>query len=103
MPATYLDPITDRPHPLLSTQEHSDFSRNFRELQKHAKRLYSLTRVLRSYCRTPPKLDGFEAEVDQELRDQKLGKNAVPTGVTEIFEGQRHLKSKRLSIPPFQY
>jgi hypothetical protein len=77
MPATYLDPITDRPHPLLATTEHSDFSRNFRELQKHAKRPYSLTRVLRSFCRTPPKLDGFEAEVDQELQSLNRAHNVV--------------------------
>jgi hypothetical protein len=77
MPATHLDPITDRPHPLLATQEHSDFSRNFRDLQKHAEQPYSLTRVLRSFCRTPPKLDGFEAEVDQELQSLNRARNVV--------------------------
>jgi HK97 family phage major capsid protein len=72
-----LDPIADRPHPLLSTDEHSDFSRNFRELQKYAKRPYSLTKVLKSYCSTPPKLDGFEAEVDQELKSLSPARNVT--------------------------
>ena len=34
MPATYLDPIADRPHPLLSTDQISDFSRNFSRDEK---------------------------------------------------------------------
>jgi hypothetical protein len=38
------------PRTLLPTNEISDFSRNFREMQKHAKRPYSLLRVLRSFC-----------------------------------------------------
>jgi hypothetical protein len=66
MPA--IDPVLDLPHPLLATDEHSDFTRNFREMQKRSKRPYSLTKVLKSYCKTPPKLDGFELEVDQELK-----------------------------------
>jgi hypothetical protein len=78
MPSTSLDePILDRPHPLLTTKEASDFSRNFRELQKHAKRPYSLTRVLRSFCTTPPRLDGFEAEVDEELKSLNRARNVV--------------------------
>src|SRR5215472_10850043 len=77
MPTTYVDDPTLRPHPLLSTDQHSDFSRNFRELQKHAKRPYSLTRVLRSFCKTPPKLDGFEQEVDQELQSLNRARNPV--------------------------
>jgi hypothetical protein len=77
MPSTYLDPILDRPHPLLTTTEASDFSRNFRELQKHAKRPYSLTRVIRSFCSTPQKLDGFEMEVDEELRSLNRTRNVV--------------------------
>src|SRR6516162_11665837 len=69
MRATSLvDPVTDPPHPLLETDEHSDFTRNFREMQKRSKRPYALTKVLKSYCKTPPKLDGFELEVDQELK-----------------------------------
>src|SRR5262245_29575409 len=78
MPAATFDPVTDLPHPLLETDEHSDFSRNFREMQKRAKRPYSLTKVLRSYCKTPPKLDGFEQEVHEEL--QSLNRARSPVG-----------------------
>jgi hypothetical protein len=77
MRSTLDEPILDRPHPLLSTNEMSDFSRNFRELQKHSKRPYSLTRVLRSFCSTPPKLDGFEAEVHEELKALNTARNVV--------------------------
>ena len=82
MPATRFDEsVLDRPHPLLTTTDSSDFSRNFHELQKHAKRPYSLTRVLRSllrsFCTSPPRLDGFEAEVDEELRSLNRARNVV--------------------------
>jgi HK97 family phage major capsid protein len=75
--STYLEPILDHPHPLLPTTETSDFTRNFRELRKHAKRDYSLTRVLKSFCTTPQKLDGFELEVDEELRSLNRTRNVV--------------------------
>lgn len=76
---TTLDAVADvdRPHPLLSTNETSDFSRNFREMQKHAKRPYSLLRILRSFCTQPQKLDGFEMEVDQELSNLSRGRNVT--------------------------
>jgi hypothetical protein len=65
--AAYLDePLA--PHPLLSTTRVSDFSRNFAALEKHSKRPYSICRVISGLSSTPCKLDGFEAEVDQELR-----------------------------------
>jgi hypothetical protein len=70
--------LTDRPHPLLATDEHADFNRNFRELQIRARRPYSLTRVLRSYCKTPPRLDGFEQEVHEEL--SSLNRARTPVG-----------------------
>jgi HK97 family phage major capsid protein len=70
--------LTDRPHPLLATDEHSDFNRNFRELQIRARRPYSLTRVLRSFCKTPPRLDGFEMEVHEELAS--LNRARTPVG-----------------------
>jgi hypothetical protein len=76
-PATLIDPVKDLPHPLLQTDEHSDFTRNFREMQKHSKRPYSLTRVLRAFCKTPPKLDGFEQEVNQELQSLNRARNPV--------------------------
>ena len=78
MPAATFDPVKDLPHPLLQTDEHSDFSRNFREMQKRAKRPYSLTKVLRSCCKTPPRLDGFEQEVHEEL--QSLNRARSPVG-----------------------
>jgi hypothetical protein len=62
---------------LLDTDEHSDFTRNFREMQKRSKRPYSLTKVLKSYCKTPPKLDGFELEVDQELKALNRARSPV--------------------------
>jgi HK97 family phage major capsid protein len=77
MPATLVDPVKDLPHPLLQTDEHSDFTRNFREMQKRAKRPYSLTKVLRSYCKTPPKLDGFEQEVHEELSSLNRARSPV--------------------------
>jgi hypothetical protein len=76
--ATSFDPVKDLPHPLLDTDEHSDFTRNFREMQKRSKRPYSLTKVLKSYCKTPPKLDGFEQEVHEEL--QSLNRARSPVG-----------------------
>jgi HK97 family phage major capsid protein len=75
--AATFDRITDLPHPLLATAEHSDFNRNFRELQKRAKRPYSLTRVLRSFCKTPPRFDGFEQEVHEELSSLNRARSVV--------------------------
>jgi hypothetical protein len=77
MRSAYLDPVADRPHPLLPSNELSDFSRNFRELQSRAKRPYSLLKVLRSFCTTPPSLDGFEMEVHQELMSLNRARNVV--------------------------
>lgn len=65
------------PRTLLPTNQISDFGRNFREMQKHAKRPYSLLRVLRAACQTPPKLDGFEMEVHQELMSLNRARNVV--------------------------
>jgi hypothetical protein len=77
MPSTLDDSILDRPHPLLPTNDVSDIGRNLRHFEKHAKRPYSLTKVLRSFCSTPAKLDGFEAEVDQELRSLNRARDPV--------------------------
>ena len=79
MRTTHLDPVADvdSPHPLLSTNEHADFARNFREMEKYAKRPYSLMRVLRSFCTSPPSLDGFEMEVHQELMNLSKGRNVT--------------------------
>jgi HK97 family phage major capsid protein len=76
MQSSRLDPI-DRPRTLLPTDQISDFSRNFAQLQKHAKRPYSLTRVLRSLCSTPPKLGGLEIEIEQELKTLNKARNVV--------------------------
>src|SRR6516225_9633934 len=70
--------LEDLPRPLLATDEHSDFNRNFRELLIRARRPYSLTRVLRSFCKTPPRLDGFEMEVHEELAS--LNRARTPIG-----------------------
>jgi hypothetical protein len=32
--ASLIEPVKDLPHPLLQTDDHSDFSRNFKEMQK---------------------------------------------------------------------
>jgi HK97 family phage major capsid protein len=58
----------DHPRTLLPTTEQTDFSRNLYELEKRARRPYSLTSVLRAMCETPHKLGALEMEVDQELR-----------------------------------
>jgi hypothetical protein len=58
----------DHPRTLLPTTEQTDFSRNLFELEKRARRPYSLTSVLRAMCETPHKLGALEMEVDQELR-----------------------------------
>jgi hypothetical protein len=57
-----------RPVTLLSTRQVADFSRNFLEMEHRAKRPYSLTKVIRSLTMSPYKLDGFEVEVNQELK-----------------------------------
>src|SRR6516164_9490184 len=58
----------DHPRTLLPTNEQTDFGRNLYELEKRAKRPYSLINVIKSMCETPPKLGMLETEVDQELR-----------------------------------
>jgi hypothetical protein len=67
MASTYVDaPLA--PHPLLSTTRVPDFGRNFATMEKHSKRPYSICRVLHGLSSTPYHLDGFEGEIDQELR-----------------------------------
>jgi hypothetical protein len=67
MPSTY-DPTLDRPRTLLPTNQVSDFSRNFAQLEKHSKRPYSLRKVIRELSDKPARLSGFEMEVNQELQ-----------------------------------
>jgi|SRR6516165_320332 hypothetical protein len=67
----------DHPRTLLPTNELTDFSRNLYELEKRAKRPYSLQSVLRSMCETPPRLGALEIEVDQELRSLNRARNIV--------------------------
>jgi len=55
----------DHPRTLLPTNEQTDFARNLYELERRARRPYSLTSVLRSMCETPPRLGMLEMEVDQ--------------------------------------
>jgi len=89
MPSTRLDPI-DRPHTLLPTNQVSDFSRNFAQLEKHSKRPYSLRKVIRELSDKPARLSGFEMEVSQEL--QSLNPARQNTGALvpiEAFGVQR--------------
>ena len=67
----------DRPLTLLPTQQSSDFARNLTELAKRAGRPYSLARAIRCLCSPRPNLDGFEAEVDQELKSLNRARNVV--------------------------
>jgi hypothetical protein len=67
----------DHPRPLLSTNVITDFSRNLWEMEKRAKRWYSLTSVLRSMCTTPPAYSTLEMEVDQELRALNPNRNVI--------------------------
>ena len=67
----------DHPRTLLPTNEQSDFSRNLYELERRARRPYSLTNVLRAMCETPPRLGMLETEVDQELRSLNKNRNVI--------------------------
>jgi hypothetical protein len=58
----------DHPRTLLPTTQLPDFSRNFAELEKRCKRPYSILKVVRALSDKPSRLEGFEAEVDQELK-----------------------------------
>src|SRR6516164_1834343 len=74
MSSAYLDrPM--RPVTLLPTNQVSDFSRNFLEMEHRAQRPYSLTKIIRSLSTSPYKLDGFEVEVNQELKALNPGRN----------------------------
>jgi HK97 family phage major capsid protein len=64
-----------RPVTLLPTNQVSDFSRNFLEMEHRAKQPYSLTKVIRSLSTSPYKLDGFEVEINQELKALNPGRN----------------------------
>jgi HK97 family phage major capsid protein len=68
MSRAYADPILDKPHPLLPTHQPSDLNRNFALFEKHAKRPYSIAKVIRELSSQPARLTGFEMEVDHELR-----------------------------------
>jgi hypothetical protein len=76
---------TFAPYPLLPTNQLSDFSRNFRQLEKTAKRPYSLSKVVRELAKQPPSLSGFEMEVHQELaslnRDRQVMGRFIPMEV----------------------
>ena len=52
---------------LLPTDQTTDFNRNFRQLEKSAKRPYSLAKVINE-SGPGGRLTGFEAEVSEELR-----------------------------------
>ena len=89
MPSSRLDPI-DRPHTLLPTNQVSDFSRNFAQLEKHSKRPYSLRKVIRELSDKPARLTGFELEISQELQSLNSARRNVGTLVPiEAFGVQR--------------
>jgi hypothetical protein len=89
MPSSRLDPI-DRPHTLLPTNQVSDFSRNFAQLEKHSKRPYSLRKVIRELSDKPARLTGFELEVSQELQSLNPARQNAGTLVPiEAFGIQR--------------
>ena len=67
-----------RATPLLSTQEVSDFSRNFQEMQIRCRRPYSLGKVIRNLASSKP-LDGFENEIQQELKTLIRARNVSGT------------------------
>jgi len=73
-----------RPVTLLPTNQVSDFSRNFLEMEHRAKQPYSLTKVIRSLSTSPYKLDGFEVEISQELKALNPSRNV--TGVLVPLE-----------------
>jgi len=78
--STYaLDLPALRPQTLLPTNQTTDFSRNFRQLEKTAKRPYSLAKVIRERGSQPPRLTGFEMEVHQELCSLNRGHEVMGT------------------------
>jgi hypothetical protein len=83
MSSAYLDrPM--RPVTLLPTNQVSDFTRNFLEMEHRAQRPYSLTKVIRALSSTPYQLDGFEVEINQELK--ALNRSREVTGVLVPIE-----------------
>jgi HK97 family phage major capsid protein len=76
--ANLLDPSL-RPHPLLPTNQISDFARNFRQFEKAAKRPYSIAKVIKELGHKPSRLTGFEMEVHEELR--ALNRSNDPIGI----------------------
>jgi hypothetical protein len=86
-----VDTISLRPHPLLPTNQTTDFSKNFRQLEKTAKRPYSLAKLIRELAMTPPRLSGFEAEVNQELRALNPGHDSLGTMIPMAVLSKRDL------------
>jgi hypothetical protein len=83
----------DRPQTLLPTNQISDFSRNFLDLQKRCKRQYSLVKVIRALSSKPSRLEGFESEVSQELKllNQNRGVEGVLIPVEALAVSRRDL------------
>jgi hypothetical protein len=72
------NPVLDHPHPLLPTNQASDFHRNFRTLEKNWGR-YSLAKTVRELTKQPARLTGLESELDEELRSLNRGRDVVGT------------------------
>jgi HK97 family phage major capsid protein len=88
----YADPMLE-PHPLLSTTQTTDFHRNFATFEKYAKRPYSLAKVIRELSQQPPRLTGFEMEVDEELRSLTTDRQTMGTLIPMQALCQRDLTS----------
>jgi HK97 family phage major capsid protein len=87
----YANPVLDKPHPLLETNQTSDFHRNFATFEKAAKRPYSIAKVIRELTTQPPRLTGFEMEIDEELRALNRGRDVIGTLVPMQAFCQRDL------------
>jgi hypothetical protein len=88
--------LIDAPHPLLSTTQPSDFHRNFATFEKHAKKPYSLAKVIREMVKQPARVTGFEMEVDQELRSLSHDNECVGTMIPLSM-----LSRRDLTVPGF--
>jgi hypothetical protein len=86
------------PHPLLPTNRISDFANNFRRMEAHAKRPYSLTNIIRGLASNKPRLDALEAEVDEELK--ALNRTRSVSGVLVPLEALSASRRDLTITPP---
>jgi hypothetical protein len=77
------------PYTLLPVRQTTDFSRNFRQLEKASQRPYSIAKVIRELGKQ--RLTGFELEVSQELCALNRGHNALSTAIPMEVLSRRDL------------